>query len=238
MLAIETKNLSKYYKKNIALDNVNLKIEKGRLYGLLGLNGAGKTTLVSLLCGLIRPDGGSAYVYGHSITEQINEVKKLTDISPQESSVAHNLTVRENLEFFADLYSESHSICDELAETFALKNVLNKKAKTLSGGYARRLSIAIALVSQPKVLFLDEPTLGLDVVARRELWRTVKSLKGSITVVLTTHYLEEVEYLCDSVGILKKGKLIAEGTVEELKRSTSSPTFEDAFIKISEEHDE
>lgn len=234
MIAIKVENIVKKYKGVVALNGVSLTVKDGELYGLLGPNGAGKTTLVNLLCTAMPFDSGNAEIYGYSVKTDIEKIKTIVDVSPQETSVAPNLTVRENLEFFAEIYKKPKSGVDEIMEKFALTEVSEKRAKTLSGGYMRRLSIAAALVSEPKVLFLDEPTLGLDVIARRELWKTVSALKGKITVVLTTHYLEEVEALCDRVGILKKGKLIAEGTVEELKTTANAATFEDAFVKISE----
>lgn len=234
MIAVKVDNVTKTFKNTVALGGVSLNVNEGELYGLLGLNGAGKTTLANILCGTLTLDGGNAEVCGYSVVSEIDKVKTVVDISPQETSIAQNLTVRENLEFFARLYEKPKSKAEEILNEFALCDVAEKRAKTLSGGYARRLSIAVALVSEPKVLFLDEPTLGLDVIARRELWKIVSGLKGRITIVLTTHYLEEVEALCDRVGVLKKGKLIAEGTVENLKKLAGADNFEDAFVKISE----
>lgn len=234
MIAIKVENVVKKYKNAVALNGVGLTVESGELYGLLGLNGAGKTTLVNLLCGNLPFDGGDAEIYGYSVKTDLEKIKTLVDVSPQESSVALNLSVKENLEFFAEIYEKPKENAYEIMRKFGLDEVCDKRAKTLSGGYMRRLSIAAALVSEPKILFLDEPTLGLDVIARRELWKIVASLKGKITVVLTTHYLEEAEALCDRVGILKRGKLIAEGTTEELKAMADAATFEDAFVKISE----
>ncbi len=233
--AVKIENLKKTYKDVKALKGVNLEIREGELYGLLGLNGAGKTTLASILCGLIPFDGGKVEIFGSDMQKEPDKVKTLTDISPQETSVAPNLTVKENLEFFARIYGKSIENVDRIIDEFSLNEVASKRAKTLSGGYARRLSIAIALVSEPRLLLLDEPTLGLDVLARRELWKIIKGLKERITIILTTHYLEEIEELCDRVGILKNGEKLFDGTVEQLKTETDETTFENAFVKLLEE---
>jgi ABC-2 type transport system ATP-binding protein len=205
----------------------------GELFGLLGVNGAGKTTLIKILCGLTKKSGGTAIVDGLSLDTQIDSIKQIIDLSPQESAVALNLTVKENLDFFASIYGKSNQEdIQEIVDIFKLNDVLNQKAKTLSGGYKRRLSIAIALISKPKILFLDEPTLGLDVLARRELWRIITDLKGKITIILTSHYLEEIEHLCDRVAILSKGALVGVGTVDYFKQLTQSQRFEDAFVAL------
>ena len=232
MEIIRVEKLSKNYKALKALDEVSLSIKEGELFGLLGVNGAGKTTLIRILSGLAKKSGGDAVVDGHPLSE-IDEIKKIIDISPQETSVAMNLTVKENLFFFESLYGthdEEHF--NKIVKSFSLKEVLNKRAKTLSGGWQRRLSIAVALISKPKILFLDEPTLGLDVMVRRELWKIIKSLKGKMTIVLTSHYLEEIEALCDRVAILSSGHLLDIGTVEEIKKHTKESSFEEAFVKI------
>jgi len=239
MDVITIDNLSKNYKSKKALDNLSLKIKQGELFGLLGVNGAGKTTLIKILCGLTKKSSGSIYVNGFDLDKDIDKIKEIIDISPQETSVATNLTVEENLEFFANIYQKSDKdSINQIIDIFGLTEVLNQKAKTLSGGYKRRLSIAIALISRPQILFLDEPTLGLDVLARRELWGIIKKLRHKITIILTSHYLEEIEHLCDRVAILSKGKLLNMGTIDEIKQSTDTTNFEDAFVKLVEANHE
>ena len=236
---ITINGLSKSYKNKLALDNVSFAIKNGELFGLLGVNGAGKTTLIKILCGLSKKNSGDVSINGFNLDKEMDKIKEIIDVSPQETSVANNLTVRENLEFFAKVYGEdSQENINEIVKTFNLEEVLDKKAKTLSGGYKRRLSIGVALISKPKILFLDEPTLGLDVFARRELWSIIEKLKGKITIVLTSHYLEEIESLCDRVVILSKGKLICDGSIEEIKQKASVSNFEDAFIKLVEANNE
>ena len=235
MAEIETKQLNKFYKNLHALKDINLGIKENELFGLLGVNGAGKTTLIKILTCLSKQTSGEAYVHGFSVKDNPEKVKEIVDVSPQETAVAHNLTVRENLDFFASLYNT----CDEayissVVNAFSLEEVENQRAKTLSGGWKRRLSIAIGLIYKPKILFLDEPTLGLDVIARRELWKIINNMKGKITIILTTHYLEEAEALCDRVAVMAKGKVKATGTPAELKAIAKTDNFEDAFIKIAE----
>ena len=235
MNIITIDNVCKNYKSKKALDNVSLSIKQGELFGLLGVNGAGKTTLIKILCGLTRKTSGTITINNFNLDKEIDKIKEIIDISPQETSVANNLTVKENLEFFANIYNNNDvKTINEIIDIFNLNEVLNQRAKTLSGGYKRRLSIAIALISKPKILFLDEPTLGLDVFARRELWNIIKKLQKNITIILTSHYLEEIENLCDRVAILSNGKLLKTGTVEEIKQITNTHNFEDAFIKLVE----
>ena len=232
---IQITDLCKSYKSKKALENLCLEIRQGELFGLLGVNGAGKTTLIKILCGLSAKNSGKVLIDGHDLDKEASKIKEIVDISPQETSVASNLTVKENLEFFASIYEKNdQAAIDEIVDIFSLHDVLNQRAKTLSGGYQRRLSIAIALISKPKILFLDEPTLGLDVFARRELWNIIEKLKGRITIILTSHYLEEIEKLCNRVAVLSKGKLLQTGTVEEIKEKTGAESFEDAFIKLVE----
>ncbi len=239
MNIITIDNVSKNYKTKKALDNVSLEIKQGELFGLLGVNGAGKTTLIKILCGLSKKSSGKIAINNFDLDKDLDKIKEIIDISPQETSVANNLTVKENLEFFARIYHKDVlEITNEIVDVFNLNEVLNQRAKTLSGGYKRRLSIAIALISKPKILFLDEPTLGLDVFSRRELWQIIKKLQKSTTIILTSHYLEEIEHLCDRVAILSEGKLIKTGTIEEIKKATKTDTFEDAFIKLLEGKDE
>ena len=236
---ITINGLSKSYKSKKALENVSFAIKNGELFGLLGVNGAGKTTLIKILSGLSKKNSGDVIINGFNLDKEMDKIKEIIDVSPQETSVANNLTVKENLEFFANVYGENNEEnINEIVKTFSLEEVLDKKAKTLSGGYKRRLSIGVALISKPKILFLDEPTLGLDVFARRELWNIIKKLKGKITIVLTSHYLEEIENLCDRVVILSKGKLICSGSIEEIKKEAEVSNFEDAFIKLVEKKDE
>lgn len=239
MSAIVTKNLTKKYKDKIAVNSINLSINDGEMYALLGVNGAGKSTTIKMLSCLIKPTSGDALLNGNSIVSDSEKVKRIINVSPQETAVAPNLTVRENLELMARIYGfgneDAVSKAQKMIEDFELSDIAKSKAKTLSGGWQRRLSIAMALISDPEILFLDEPTLGLDVLARRELWNKIGSLKGKITIILTTHYLEEAESLSDRIGIMVKGNLIAEGTAEELKQSVNANTFEDAFVKIVEE---
>lgn len=235
MNIVTISSVRKNYKKIKALSDLNLEIEKGELFGLLGVNGAGKTTLIKILCGLTKKSSGKIAIDGLDLDEDLDKIKEIVDISPQETSVANNLTVRENLEFFANVYNKSTAEdIEQIVNTFSLGEVTSQRAKTLSGGYKRRLSIAIALISKPKLLFLDEPTLGLDVFARRELWNIINKLKSQVTIVLTSHYLEEIENLCDKVAILSKGKLLTVGTVEQIKQRASANSFEDAFVKLVE----
>ena len=239
MNIITIDNVCKNYKTKKALDNVSLTIKQGELFGLLGVNGAGKTTLIKILCGLTRKTSGTITINNFNLDKEIDKIKEIIDVSPQETSVANNLTVKENLEFFANIYNKNNTnTINEIVDIFNLNEVLNQRAKTLSGGYKRRLSIAIALISKPKILFLDEPTLGLDVFARRELWNIIKRLQKNVTIVLTSHYLEEIENLCDRVAILSNGKLLKTGTIEEIKLITNAQNFEDSFIKLVEAKNE
>ena len=232
MEIIKINNVSKKYKNIKALNNISLSINEGELYGLLGVNGAGKTTLLKILSGLTNQTSGDFIVDGFT-NKNMDEIKKIIDISPQESAVAKNLTVLENLKFFQDLYNQKdENYLNEIIDDLGLSEVVNQRAKTLSGGYQRRLSIALGLISKPKILLLDEPTLGLDVIARRELWKIVNKFRGKITIILTSHYLEEIEALCDRVAILSKGNLLIEGTIDEIKEKTNESSFEEAFVKI------
>ncbi|MDD6345586.1 MAG: ATP-binding cassette domain-containing protein [Oscillospiraceae bacterium] len=237
MNAVEIKNLTKKFGEKTAVNGISLEIKVGELFGLLGINGAGKTTTLRILSCLSKATSGEAFIYGKSVSENASEVKQMINISTQETAVAPNLTVRENLIFIAGIYGYSKSErikkADKMIEDFSLSEVSGKKAKLLSGGWQRRLSIAMALITEPKVLFLDEPTLGLDVLARRELWSIISKLKGRITIILTTHYLEEAEALSDRIAIMTDGNIKALGTAQELKDSAGCEKFEDAFIKIA-----
>lgn len=237
--SIQIKGLRKEFGSKVAVNDLSLNVKEGSLFAFLGVNGAGKTTTIRMLTGLTTPNGGDALVMGHSITENLQDVKKVVNLSPQETSIAPNLTVRENLEFIAGIYGFDKGKIKEktaqMLEHFSMAEVENSKAKTLSGGWQRKLSIAMALITEPKVLFLDEPTLGLDVLARRELWKEIEALKGKITIILTTHYMEEAEALSDEIAIMAKGELKAVGTLTELKKKTDAKNLEEAFIKIVEE---
>lgn len=236
MNAIQAVGLTKKYKGVTAVDGLDLSIRSGELFSLLGVNGAGKTTTIKMLSCLTQPTSGDALLGGMSIKKDPAAVKRIIGVSPQETAVAPNLTVRENLELMCGVrgYSRAHSRerAAELSEEFGLGEVSGRKAGKLSGGWQRRLSIAMALTGQPEILFLDEPTLGLDVIARSELWDTVRSLKGKTTIVLTTHYMEEAEALSDRIGIMRGGRLLALGTAEELKALAGEGRFEDAFVKL------
>ena len=230
MPAIKTQELVKRYKNLTAVDKLNLEIRQGELFSLLGVNGAGKTTTIKMLTCLTKPSSGDAFVGGCSIRTQPEEIKKMIGVSPQETAVAPNLTVEENLELICGIHGfskeKTKQRITELSSQFALSSVLKRKAGKLSGGWQRRVSIAMALISQPRILFLDEPTLGLDVIARHELWEVIRSLKGSVTIILTTHYMEEAQALSERIGIMKNGTLLATGTVEELNRKAGTDDFE------------
>ncbi len=236
MIAIKTSNLSKKYGDKNAVVSFNLEIEKGELVALLGVNGAGKTTVIKMLSCLTQPTDGDATIFNHSIISDSYAIKEIINISPQETAIAPNLTVYENLEFICGVYGDSKEQAKrkalEMIDEFDLSIIKKQKASTLSGGWQRRLSIAMALITKPKVLFLDEPTLGLDVLARRELWQFIESLKGKMTIILTTHYLEEAEALSDKIAIMSNGYLVAKGTSQELIQQTKSANFEDAFVTL------
>lgn len=239
MEEIKVVELVKRYKNLIAVDKLNLEIQRGELFSLLGVNGAGKTTTIKMLTCLAKPSSGDAYVGGYSITKQSEQVKQLIGVSPQETAVAPNLSVEENLELICGIYGfskeKTRRKIEELSKQFSLNTVLKRKAGKISGGWQRRVSIAMALIGEPQILFLDEPTIGLDVIARRELWEVIGSLKGKITIILTTHYMEEAETLSDRIGIMKSGHLLATGTVDELKRMAGTDDFEAAFVSIVKE---
>lgn len=239
MCEIKTIDIVKKYKNIVAVDKVNLEINKGELFSLLGVNGAGKTTLIKMLCFITKSTEGDAFIGGYSINKDANRIKGLIGVSPQETAVAPNLSVEENLELICKIHGFSKEKTklkiDELSERFSLNEVIKRKAGKLSGGFQRRVSIAMALISEPKILFLDEPTLGLDVIARHELWQTILALKGKVTIILTTHYLEEAKFLSDKIGIMKNGKILAIGTAEELNEMAKTTDFESAFVSIVKE---
>ncbi len=236
MIAIKTENLTKKYKDTVAVDNLSLLIKRGELFSLLGVNGAGKSTTIKMLSCLTLPDSGNAFLEGKSILNESADIKPLIAVSPQETAVATGLTVLENLNLMCGIYGLKGEVKEkkiaELLNLLGLNLVSKKKVGKLSGGYARRLSIALALIGSPKILFLDEPTLGLDVIARSDLWEIINSLKGEVTIILTTHYMAEAEALSDRIGIMKDGKLLTVGTAAEIKAATGTDNFEEAFIKI------
>ncbi len=239
MDAIKTVGLTKEYKDIVAVNDLNLDVKQGELYSLLGINGAGKTTTIKMLSCLVKPTSGDASLNGKSIVSDSDNVKRIIGVSPQETAVAPNLSVKENLELMCGIHGFSKEKrtkkIAELTQQFDLGSISKKKAGKLSGGWQRRLSIAMALISEPEILFLDEPTLGLDVIARSELWDTIRLLKGKITIILTTHYMEEAEALSDRIGIMKDGKLLVVGTADELKEKAGCDKFEDAFVAIVKE---
>ena len=239
MNAIEIKSLTKRYKDVLAVDNLSLSIREGELFSLLGINGAGKTTTIKMLSCLTAPTDGDAYLLGKSVCKNTADVKSLISVSPQETAVAPGLSVLENLELMCGVHGFSkekqHAKIKELTDLLGLNDVIKRKAGKLSGGWQRRLSIAMALISEPKILFLDEPTLGLDVIARSDLWDMIQSLKGKVTIILTTHYMEEAEALSDRIAIMKDGRLLVCDTAEEIKRMTGTESFEKAFVQIVKE---
>ena len=236
MYAIRTANLTKKYKDTVAVDQLNLQVKQGELYSLLGVNGAGKTTIIKMLSCLTQPTSGDAFLNGKSICNDSAAVKSLIAVSPQETAVAPGLSVRENLELMCGVHGfakdKQNAKIAEVTELLGLESVIKKKAGKMSGGWQRRLSIAMALISEPEILFLDEPTLGLDVLARSDLWDLIHSLKGKVTIILTTHYMEEAEALTDRIAIMKDGKLLVCDTAEKIKETAGTDNFEQAFIRI------
>ena len=236
MDAIRIENLTKKYKDVVAVDTLNLSVNKGELFSLLGVNGAGKTTTIKMLSCLTQPTSGDAFLNGKSICKDTAAVKLLIAVSPQETAVAPGLSVWENLELMCGVHGftkeKQKAKIAELTELLGLEAVIRKKAGKLSGGWQRRLSIAMALISEPEILFLDEPTLGLDVLARSDLWDLIRSLKGKVTIILTTHYMEEAEALSDRIAIMKDGKLLICDTAEKIKERAGTDNFEQAFIHI------
>ncbi|MBQ4651353.1 MAG: ABC transporter ATP-binding protein [Oscillospiraceae bacterium] len=239
MQAIKTMSLVKRYGKLTAVDSLELEIEQGELLALLGVNGAGKTTTIKMLSCLTSPTEGDALVGGFSITREAGQVKRLIGVSPQETALAPMLSVKENLELICGIHGFSKEKTRdkllELQKQFSLESIINRKASKLSGGWQRRVSIAMALISEPEILFLDEPTLGLDVIARHELWNIIRALKGNVTIILTTHYMEEAEALSDRIGIMKNGRLLAVATAQQLKSKAGTDDFEKAFVSIVKE---
>ena len=236
MDAIRIEGLTKKYKDNVAVDNLNLSVHKGELFSLLGVNGAGKTTTIKMLSCLTQPTSGDAFLNGKSISKDTVAVKSLIAVSPQETAIAPGLSVQENLELMCGVHGftkeKQNAKISELTDLLGLESVSKKKAGKLSGGWQRRLSIAMALISEPEILFLDEPTLGLDVLARSDLWDLIRSLKGEVTIILTTHYMEEAEALSDRIAIMKDGKLLICDTADKIKEAADTDNFEQAFVRI------
>ena len=234
--AIQIEKLTKKYKDVLAVDDLTLSVKQGELFSLLGVNGAGKTTTVKMLSCLTAPTGGDALLLGRSIVKEPSAVKEIIAVSPQETAIAGGLSVKENLELICGVYGFSKekqsAKIKELASLLGLDSVIGRRAGKLSGGWKRRLSIAMALISEPKILFLDEPTLGLDVLARSDLWDIIRALKGRVTVILTTHYMEEAEALSDRIGIMRDGKLLVCDTAEEIKKMAGTDNFEQAFVRV------
>jgi len=238
MLAIELKNLSKNFKGKKVVDNLNFGLKQGELLALLGENGAGKSTTINMLCGLTKPTSGDAYILGKSVVNDVFEVKKLINVSPQEIALGNKISIKENLELVARIYGDNKIEAEKksrvMLEKLKLTEKANEKVKTLSGGMQRKLSIGMALISEPKVLFLDEPTVGLDVRTRNELWKTIEKLKGKVTIILTTHYLEEAQALADKIIIINKGRIKSEGVASKIIEDAGAKNFEEAFLKLTE----
>ncbi|WP_042475286.1 ABC transporter ATP-binding protein [Bacillus ndiopicus] len=235
-VAIDVQELCKKYGPKTAVHPLSLTVQQGEIFALLGVNGAGKTTLINMLSSLTKPTEGEAFLLGNSVITDKQKVKQCIAVSPQETAIAPNLSVRENLLLMAGVHGFNKETAklkvNEMLALFSLSPVEKQRSKTLSGGWQRRLSIAMALISEPEILFLDEPTLGLDILARRELWAIIQNLKGRVTLILTTHYLEEAEALADHICIMKNGRIEALGTIEELKEQTATERFEEAFVQI------
>lgn len=236
MDAIEVSNLTKQFKNVLAVNNISFNVKEGEIFGVLGLNGAGKTTTIKMMSGLTRPTSGNIKVFDYDIYKDINKIKSIIGVSPQESAIANNLTVKENIELMASLYfkdkAKIKNNTEHVINNLGLESYINRRAKTLSGGYKRRLSIAMALVTNPRILFLDEPTLGLDVINRHELWNVIDNLKGKVTIILTSHYMEEISALVDDIAIMKNGKILMINNLVTILKSTNTNSLEEAFIKI------
>ncbi|TRO47665.1 ATP-binding cassette domain-containing protein [Candidatus Bathyarchaeota archaeon] len=236
--AISIKKLVKKYDEIIALDDLNLDIKQGELFGLLGPNGAGKTTTINILSGLVAPTKGTAIITGFDVTKNLKKIKSLIGLCPQKASVFNFLTGRENIELFGNLHSITKTDLEErmsnLLEKLGLQEASKRQVKGYSGGMLRKLNLIIALINDPKIVFLDEPTVGMDPRARRATWDFIKALKNKgKTIILTTHYIEEAEALSDRVGIIDYGKLIALGTPKELMEKHKTKNLEEVFLKIT-----
>ena len=221
--AIKTFGLTKTFGSRKAVDEINLAVKKGDVFSLIGPNGAGKTTIIKMLSCLLKPTVGTATIMNYDIKKNYSEVKRIIDVSPQETAIACHLTAWENLILMGGVNGlkkqETEKRAKKLIKLMGLTQRANEQVQKFSGGMQRRLSIAMALISDPPVLFLDEPTLGLDPQARRAIWEQIEHLKGEKTIILTTHYLEEADALADRVAIIRQGTIIAEGTPQELKEN-------------------
>ena len=236
--AIIIKDLVKKFDDVTAVNGINLEIKKGELFGLLGPNGAGKTTVINMLVGLLNPTEGTATVGGYDVKRDLNKIKEMIGLCPQEASVYKFLKGRENVELFGNLFKMDKHVLKERAdkffETSGLKEASNRKTKGYSGGMVRQLNLIIALINDPKIVFLDEPTVGMDPRARRKTWTFIGDLKQQDkTIILTTHYIEEAEALCDRVGIIDYGELIALGSPKELMKKHDATNLEEVFMKIT-----
>ena len=236
MDAIKIEGLTKRYKDVVAVDNLHLAVKQGEILSLLGVNGAGKTTTIKMLSCIAKPTSGDAFLMGRSLSSEAAAVKSLIALAPQETAVAPGLTVQENLALMAGIHGcrgrEREERMGQLLALLGLDSVCKKRAGKLSGGWQRRVSIAMALISRPQILFLDEPTLGLDVLARSDLWEIIRSLKGKVTIILTTPYMEEAEALSDRIAIMRDGRLLACDTAEKIKELAGKDNFEQAFVAI------
>jgi len=234
-------NLTKKFEDLTAVDDLSLTISKGELFGLLGPNGAGKTTTINVLCGLLQPTSGSVTVGGYDVTRNPKKVKALIGVCPQDTAVFPYLTGKENVEFFGNLHLLSREALAQnvisLLEKMGLSEDADRRVQKYSGGMRRRVNLAMALVSNPEIAFLDEPTVAMDPQSRRAVWDFIKGLKKEgKTVILTTHYMEEAEELCDRVGIIDYGNLIALGSPRQLKKDHGAKNLEDVFIGLTGRH--
>jgi ABC-2 type transport system ATP-binding protein len=235
---IVTENLTKKFEDVTALDSLSLEIEKGELFGLLGPNGAGQTTLINVLCGLLEPTSGSAQVAGHDVQKEAAKIKEIIGVCPQDATAYSYLTGRENVELFGNLNAmpreKLKKNTDELLEKMGLAQDANRRLGRYSGGMKRRINLMIALVHDPEIAFLDEPTVAMDPQSRHAVWDFIKDLEGKgKTIILTTHYMEEAQELCDRVGIIDHGKLIALGTPKQLMDRFQAKDLEEVFIGLT-----
>jgi len=221
--AIQTFNLTRTFNELVAVDGINLNIKRGELFALLGPNGAGKTTTINMLCCLLKPTSGTAQVMGYDILKQPFKIKEIIGVSPQETAISEHLNTQENMNLIGRIHSlnspELKNRSKQLLETMGLSGRARDQVRKFSGGMKRRLNIMMALIHNPKILFLDEPTLGLDPQARRAIWEYIIQLKEEKTILLTTHYMDEADFLADRIGIMDEGKIVALGTSRELKTS-------------------
>ena len=236
--AIGIEHLTKKYEDVTAVEDLSLQIEKGELFGLLGPNGAGKTTIINILCGLIKPTSGTAKVGHFDVQKETYQVRELIGVCPQETAVYPYLTGAENVELFGNLHIMTNETIETrrnmLLEKLGLTQEAKRKAEKYSGGMRRRLSLALALIHNPQVAFLDEPTVALDPQSRHAVWDFIRELKKeNKTIILTTHYMEEAEALCDRVGIIDHGKLLALGPPKDLVLKAGVTNLEEVFINLT-----